>query len=626
MLQPNLNNILQSIKQKSSAIRSQCRRHTLYIQLLVILTCIALSAALMQAGSLFLLDYMPSNQSAIHKIYQHKALWQHELDMAGSGTPAEKEKSIDLLARNQLGTETGVFFTSQRHLGTEMERALHRLNEARSGFDQARKHESAIEVRLAAAAKVLDAYDDFIKAMQNEAEVKQSVISLLQLVSMMLVLSCVAGIALGARRVLVDRIDRLISFAPAELVMNKTSGDDEFARLEQITHEMTARLQGFKAEAEWASQNSSESTRRMINSLDFLFSFVALIRHPELGEVALRKMLNSLERALNANNAALIFAENDAVLSVERAIFSHHRPLALQEALFDEMIGQTPISYLAAEDGGPKQRCLAAHFSSPSGGLGVLKIEADEDRSFDERDVQLVEVTAQLLSMVMGVHGREQEVRRVALLEERSAIARELHDSLAQSLSFMKIQIARLQSKASEGANATEMQEIAGDLRGGLNTAYQELRELLATFRVHMDVRGLGFAIQSAIDEYAQRSGLSITLDNRLVNCRLTVNEEFHILHVIRESLSNIVRHSGAGNVEIRLILQANGEVNVTVDDDGIGYTSKEDGAQHYGQTIMKERAYMLGGGRVCRPAAQRWDESAADIQAEAGSITDGRG
>jgi two-component system nitrate/nitrite sensor histidine kinase NarX len=102
--------------------------------------------------------------------------------------------------------------------------------------------------------------------------------------------------------------------------------------------------------------------------------------------------------------------------------------------------------------------------------------------------------------------------------------------------------------------------------------------------------------LEEAIEEFSQRSSLTITLDNRLQECKLSVNEEFHLLHVVREALSNIVRHSGAEKVNIALIYQATGDVIVTIDDNGIGCTFNENKPHHYGLAIMKERAYCLGG------------------------------
>ena len=137
---------------------------------------------------------------------------------------------------------------------------------------------------------------------------------------------------------------------------------------------------------------------------------------------------------------------------------------------------------------------------------------------------------------------------------------------------------------------------IVNDMREGLDNAYRELRELLTTFRVRMDVRGLDHVLEEAIEEFSQRSSLSINLDNRLEECKLSVNEEFHLLHVVREALSNIVRHSEAKKVTIALVLQSTGDVVVTVDDDGRGFTFEASKPHHYGLAIMQERAYCLGG------------------------------
>jgi two-component system nitrate/nitrite sensor histidine kinase NarX len=109
-------------------------------------------------------------------------------------------------------------------------------------------------------------------------------------------------------------------------------------------------------------------------------------------------------------------------------------------------------------------------------------------------------------------------------------------------------------------------------------------------------MRGLDYVLEEAIEEFSKRSSLTITLDNRLQECKLSVNEEFHLLHVIREALSNIVRHSGAKKVNIGLVYQATGDIIVTIDDDGSGFTFDENKPYHYGLTIMKERANFLGG------------------------------
>jgi two-component system nitrate/nitrite sensor histidine kinase NarX len=75
----------------------------------------------------------------------------------------------------------------------------------------------------------------------------------------------------------------------------------------------------------------------------------------------------------------------------------------------------------------------------------------------------------------------------LALLEERAVIARELHDSLAQSLSYLKIQVGRLQLLPGGAEAAAQARDIVTELREGLNGAYRQLRELIATFRLKME-------------------------------------------------------------------------------------------------------------------------------------------
>jgi two-component system nitrate/nitrite sensor histidine kinase NarX len=206
------------------------------------------------------------------------------------------------------------------------------------------------------------------------------------------------------------------------------------------------------------------------------------------------------------------------------------------------------------------------------------------------------------------------ESRRLMLHEERSILARELHDSLAQSLSYLKIQAARLdvalrdasaQTSADndlspragrradyEGASPTE---ILAELRTGISSAYRQLRELLTTFRLKMVGRGLADALADTAQEFRARSHLDITLDDRLPIGLLSPNEEVHVLQITREALSNVVRHARAQRCRVSLAAHAD-RVEIIITDDGIGLRGDRGGHGHYGMTIMRERAASLGG------------------------------
>ncbi|MDR2220062.1 MAG: histidine kinase [Methylobacillus sp.] len=567
----------------------QLKQHTLYLRLLVLLLCISMSIVLIMGGALFLVDYVPVSQAALKKVnekrlflkaaleeYKYKSTFEDTIIVNNPGPYLldVKEQDLDWLFHQK---------------SPDLVRAIRQLEDAQHDYSHLAMQGSPAS-RLDLIMRVDRAYDDLAKALAYDLKIKQSVISLLQLVALMLIVGCVTAIAISGRRILVDRVDHLLSFMPDSLIeVTPSERGDEFSLLEQKLFGVMTQLEGLLVGRTWADQ-TSERLRRMMRSQEFLLRFVDTITNEAMSEITLRKLLHTLEKAFNANNVAVIFDDGNTRISQHKVVYSHHIPLSLPVELMSELAASGQLGFLEFSHDRQEVRCFALLFSSMPDAQDVLLIETERDHMLEDHEVQLLELTTRLLTMVIGYQGREQEERRIVLLEERAAIARELHDSLAQSLSFMKIQIARLQA----GNSGSE--QALMELRTGLDNAYRELRELLATFRVHMDVRGLGFAIQSAIEEFSQRSSLSIVLDNRLVNCRLTVNEEFHILHIVREALSNIVRHSGASHVSVEMVYQPGGHMVVTIDDNGIGYKPGNDGQDHYGQTIMKERAYSLGG------------------------------
>jgi two-component system nitrate/nitrite sensor histidine kinase NarX len=459
-------------------------------------------------------------------------------------------------------------------------------------------HGVARKQLLENARNVITAYDEFIDASQNDVIIKQSVVQLMQLVCVFIAISIGACIMYASWRILITRLGKIYELIPEDLLLEDKAYqyEDELERLEKLTAEMSARLEGYQVESTWTNKNSMERMRKMLISQDFLFKLAKLVAKSDLSEMTIKKILYSMESTLAVKNVALVFSENGTRITTQRALYSSSSPLSFDESMFDKSLHILAVNHETKLIQGECIQCVTIPLPGPSGWLGILLIETEANHYFEDTEIQLIEVTSQMLALSMGFQAREQEGRRVALLEERAVIARELHDSLAQSLSYMKFQLARLQTNYGPGLLESGAAVIVDDMREGLDNAYRELRELLTTFRVQMDVRGLDHVLEETINEFSNRSNLSITLDNRLQECRLTVNEEFHLLHVIREALSNIVRHSGADKVTISLVLQSTGDVVITVDDNGIGSAFDESKPHHYGLAIMTERAHCLGG------------------------------
>lgn len=115
---------------------------------------------------------------------------------------------------------------------------------------------------------------------------------------------------------------------------------------------------------------------------------------------------------------------------------------------------------------------------------------------------------------MLAIERQVDHQQQLMLMEERAAIARELHDSIAQSLSCLKMQIACLQMQGETLSSAS--QALVQQMREELNGAYRQLRELLTTFRLQLTEPGLLAALQSTVAEFNPKLGLTIHLDYQL--------------------------------------------------------------------------------------------------------------
>ncbi|MEO8058733.1 MAG: type IV pili methyl-accepting chemotaxis transducer N-terminal domain-containing protein [Burkholderiales bacterium] len=181
-----------------------------------------------------------------------------------------------------------------------------------------------------------------------------------------------------------------------------------------------------------------------------------------------------------------------------------------------------------------------------------------------------------------------------AVSQERSFLARELHDSIAQSLAFLKIQVQLMRDALASG-DAQQVQHVLGEIDLGVRESYGDVRELLMHFRTRANAEDIEPALLTTLRKFEHQTGMKATLQMGGQGLPLAPDLQVQVLHIVQEALSNVRKHARAGRVW--LDVQQQPQWRLEVRDDGLGF-STEGGAHdetHVGLRIMAERAERLG-------------------------------
>ena len=236
--------------------------------------------------------------------------------------------------------------------------------------------------------------------------------------------------------------------------------------------------------------------------------------------------------------------------------------------------------------------------------VGVCTLFFDEVNSLRPEVIHLLRPVGQLLGLALENAKLEREKLQSRLIEERQAMASEIHDSLAQSLTFVRMRMPLL-AGAIERNETERAAKYCGDVTGELGSVNRRLRALVTHFRAGMDGQGLEHALEGAARSFSDDSGIELTLENEVRDLELLGAErEVQVFRIVQEALANVRKHSNARHARVRLA-RHRGELRVTIEDDGRGIALEacaEGGATrpshggHFGIEIMRERAASLGG------------------------------
>lgn len=450
--------------------------------------------------------------------------------------------------------------------------------------------------------------DDLVALLEQVAEGRIARLQKVQAAALMLTILLTAYALLLVVRRFVLPLGELLQVADRARLgdfsgRTRFTGDDELGRMGAGLNRMGEALSELYGELERRVQEKTLDLARSNQSMELLYHVGTRLNATAISEPVLKRILEEAQDRLGVGPVTLCLQDDP---ELERG-----RLTITTRGLTQQQGACSAAGCLACRDGvsqgvfelplanGARRQVASFPVEDRGERFGVLIVDLiqaqDEWLGLAPWQGRVLGTLAGNLGTVLKLHERMREGRRLALHEERGILARELHDSLAQSLSYLKIQAARL-SAALDAEDEPRARSVLGELREGISSAYRQLRELLTTFRLTMDDRGLNSALESTVEEFRGRGTTAIELDNRLPAVLLTPNEEIHVLQIVREALSNVIRHADARHAWVRL-LQGGETVEVEIADDGRGIQPKPDQVRHYGHSIMVERAQTLGGG-----------------------------
>lgn len=224
---------------------------------------------------------------------------------------------------------------------------------------------------------------------------------------------------------------------------------------------------------------------------------------------------------------------------------------------------------------------------------GILLATLPAGRHLSHDQQQLADTLVEQLTATLALDRHQEHQQQLMVMEERATIARELHDSIAQSLSCMKMQVSCLQMQ--DDAMPDSSKHLLSQIRNELNTSWAQLRELLTTFRLQLTEPGLRPALEASCQEFSARLGFPVKLDYQLPPRFVPSHQAIHLLQIAREALSNVHKHSGATAVTVQ-VTQRHNQVRLSVQDNGCGVPENAERSNHYGLIIMRDRAQSLRG------------------------------
>lgn len=472
------------------------------------------------------------------------------------------------------------------------------------------------QVQLSRVDAFVSSIDDFVASIERQMSRSTAILNAVQFAMLALAIGGAVALLYAGYIFVVDPVAQLqrglARVEQGELDARVTvASNDEFGQLGDGFNRMTARLQALYRGLEDKVREKTAGLEQKTQRLAALYDASALIGEAgsleELAQGFVRKV-----REIARADAAMIRWSDEG----------NRRYLMLAGDRLPEAMTRNE----QCVDAGT---CHCGRLE-PHSGVRVIAIRPDPQMSFDhcaaagyrtlvsvpialhqrvlgevdlfyygeapigEEERSLLEALASHLASAMeGLRAAALDVE-AAVAQERGLLAQELHDSIAQSLAFLKIQVRLLRDAVARG-DAPAVGRIIGELDAGVRESYGDVRELLVHFRTRTRDEDIEPALRTTLSKFEHQSGLRAHLQVEGHGLPLDPAVQVQVLHVVQEALSNVRKHAGA--TQVWLDVRQSPAWRFEVRDDGAGFdaAAADSDETRVGLRIMRERAQRIG-------------------------------
>lgn len=387
--------------------------------------------------------------------------------------------------------------------------------------------------------------------------------------------------------------------------------EDEFGQLAQAFNQMADHVQGVHRTLEERVAEKTARLREQNEEVGTLYEITDFLSGAHAIEALCDGFLKRIMQRMQADGGTVRILDERGNLyltvhdGISDKIIDEERCLKIGDCLCGAATREGVILVRDFRELDTRQRYRCQEEGARS--LGIFQILAREQAigsfSLHFRQQRVIGGDERRLLETLGRHlGAAIENQRLiarekefAIAHERNLMAQGLHDSIAQGLNFLNLQVQMLEDSLAR-ENLAEIREITPMLRTGVQENYEDVRELLLNFRSRLQDSNLESEMRKALAKLQRQAGLQGHITMSGDGPPLAPEQQLQVLFILQEALSNIRKHAQAGRVDI--VVENGRDFCLTVRDDGHGFQpdqARAQGAEHVGLRIMQERADRLG-------------------------------